>query len=139
MLYEFGRFRLDADAHVLFRDDERIALTPKAIDVLLTLVEQRGTPVARHELFSKVWSDAVVEDGTLSSHISLLRRTLGRQFIETIPKRGYRFVGTVSERQADSRVLLAVLPFEKLSGSRKHDPFSDGLTEAMITRLGRLN
>ncbi|HEV8659601.1 MAG TPA: tetratricopeptide repeat protein [Thermoanaerobaculia bacterium] len=139
MFYEFGRFRLDADAHVLFRDEKRIPLTPKAVDVLVTLVENRGAPVARQDLFEKVWSDAVVEDGTLSSHISLLRRTLGPQFIETIPKRGYRFVGAVEERKSDSRVLLAVLPFENLSGSKKHDCFSDGLTEEMITQLGRLN
>jgi TolB-like protein/Flp pilus assembly protein TadD len=138
-LYQFGRFRLDADARVLFRDEERIALTPKAVDVLLTLVENKGAPVARHELFLKVWADAVVEEGTLSSHISLLRKTLGGQLIETIPKRGYRFAGTVEERQAAARVLLAVLPFENLSGSKKHDCFSDGLTEEMITQLGRLN
>ena len=138
-LYEFGRFRLDADARVLFRDDTRIALTPKAVDVLVTLVESRGAPVGRQELFQKVWSDAVVEDGTLSSHISLLRKTVGEQFIETIPKRGYRFAGVVEERLTATRLLLAVLPFENLSGSKKYDAFSDGLTEEMITQLGRLN
>lgn len=138
--YAFGRFRLDADARLLFRDETRIALTPKAVDVLVTLLENRGAPVARETLFGKVWSDAVVEDGTLSSHISLLRRTLGGELIETIPKRGYRFVGDVSEvPQEPARVLLAVLPFENLSGSRKYDSFSDGLTEEMITQLGRLN
>jgi TolB-like protein/tetratricopeptide (TPR) repeat protein len=143
-LYEFGRFRLDADARLLFRDEKRIALTPKAVDVLLALLEGRGTPVGREELFLRVWSDAVVEDGTLTSHISILRKALGggEHFIETIPKRGYRFVGAVEEtrgRTPAGRVLLAVLPFENLSGSRKHDCFSDGLTEEMITQLGRLN
>lgn len=138
-LYAFGRFRLDADARLLFRDEQRIQLTPKAIDVLVTLIENRGAPVARDELFHRVWSDAAVEDGTLSSHVSLLRKALGGQFIETIPKRGYRFAGAVEERPADSRILLAVLPFENLSGKKKHDPFSDGLTEEMITQLGRLN
>lgn len=138
-LYEFGRFRLDSGARLLFEDQKRIALTPKAVDVLLALLEKRGTPVPRQELFLRVWSDAVVEDGTLSSHISLLRKTLGGRFIETIPKRGYRFVGAVEELRADTRILLAVLPFENLSGSRKHDCFSDGLTEEMITQLGRLN
>ena len=138
--YAFGRFRLDADARLLFRDEERIQLTPKAVDVLVTLVESRGAPVRRQDLFEKVWSDAVVEDGTLSSHISLLRRTLGEQFIETIPKRGYRFAGDIEEVQAgEQRLLLVVLPFENLSGGRKFDPFSDGLTEEMITQLGRLN
>jgi TolB-like protein len=142
--YAFGRFRLDAEARLLFRDEERIQLTPKAIDVLVTLVESRGAPVRRQDLFREVWSDAVVEDGTLTSHISLLRRMLGEELIETIPKRGYRFVAEVSELQpnaarAEERALLAVLPFENLSGGRKHDSFSDGLTEEMITQLGRLN
>src|SRR5437867_12690141 len=102
-LYEFGRFRLDADARVLFRDDARIALTPKAVDVLLTLVENRGAPVGRQELVLKVWADAGVEDGTLSSHISLLRKTRGAQFIETTLERGHRFAGTIKDRPADVR------------------------------------
>jgi len=138
--YAFGRFRLDADARLLFRDGERIQLTPKAVDVLVTLVENRGAPVRRQDLFEKVWSDVAVEDGTLSSHISLLRRTIGEELIETIPKRGYRFTGEIEEVQrSERRTLLAVLPFENLSGSRKYDAFSDGLTEEMIMQLGRLN
>ena len=136
--WAFGRFRLDTGARVLFRDEKRIALTPKAVDVLVTLIESRGTPVGREELFRAVWSDAAVEDGTLSSHISLLRKTLGGEFIETIPKRGYRFVGEVDEC-GERRALLAVLPFENLGGNRKDDSLSDGLTEEMITQLGRLN
>jgi TolB-like protein/tetratricopeptide (TPR) repeat protein len=144
-LYHFGRFRLDTGGRLLFRGDERILLTPKAVDILVALLERRGTPVGRDELLTTVWSDAAVEEGTLSSHISLLRKALGRQFIETIPKRGYRFVGAVEERSTETasanaaRILLAVLPFENLSGNRKHDSFSDGLTEEMITQLGRLN
>jgi TolB-like protein/Tfp pilus assembly protein PilF len=144
-LYEFGRFRLDADGRLLSSGGERIQLTPKAVDILLALLEKRGAPVARQELLTTVWSDAVVEEGTLSSHISLLRKALGPQFIETIPKRGYRFVGSVEEHPRDvprstaGRILLAVLPFENLSGARKYDSFSEGLTEEMITQLGRLN
>ncbi|HEX9492685.1 MAG TPA: winged helix-turn-helix domain-containing protein, partial [Thermoanaerobaculia bacterium] len=137
--YEFGRFRLDIEGRLLFEDEKRIQLTPKALDVLVALVESKGTPVPREQLLSKVWSDTVVEEGTLTSHISLLRKALGGQFIETIPKRGYRFVGAVEERPAPGRFLLAVLPFENLSGTRKYDSFSDGLTEEMITQLGRLN
>jgi TolB-like protein/Flp pilus assembly protein TadD len=147
--FEFGRFRLDVDGRLLFRDEKRIALTPKAIDVLVALVENRGTPVQRQDLLLRVWSDAVVEEGTVSSHISLLRKALGaaadgREFIETIPKRGYRFVGNVEElpravRAKPGRILLVVLPFENLSVSEKYDCFSDGLTEEMITQLGRLN
>ena len=82
--YAFGRFRLDAEAGLLFRDEERIQLAPKAVDVLILLVENRGAPVRRQDLFQKIWSDAVVEDGTLTSHISLLRRMLGEEFIEVL-------------------------------------------------------
>jgi TolB-like protein len=141
-LYDFGRFRLDAEGPLLFENGERIALAPKAVDILLALVERRGTPIGRQELLATVWSDSIVEEGTISSHISLLRKTLGRQFIETIPKRGYRFVGKVEERARPAqseRILLVVLPFENLSGNKKYDSFSDGLTEEMITQLGRVN
>src|SRR5438874_11457025 len=128
--YEFGRFRLDAGGRLLFCDQKRIQLTPKAVDVLLTLLENRGSPVSRHDLLLKVWADAVVEEGTLSSHISLLRKTLGAGYIETIPKRGYRFAADVhAPRDAKERHLLVVLPFENLSGTKKNDAFSDGLTE----------
>src|SRR5439155_22240977 len=95
---------------------------------------------SRHDLLLKVWADAVVEEGTLSSHISLLRKTLGAGYIETIPKRGYRFAADVhAPRDAKERHLLVVLPFENLSGTKKNDAFSDGLTEEMITQLGRMN
>ena len=136
-VYAFGRFRLDADERVLFRDQERISITPKAVDLLLTLLEHRGAMVPRQELFLRVWSDAVVEEGTLSSHVSILRKILGGQFIETIPKRGYRFVGIVEET-GGRRSLLVVLPFENLTDKRA-DSFADGLTEELIAQLGRLN
>src|SRR5438874_13327798 len=136
--YEFGRFRLDAGGRLLFCDQKRIQLTPKAVDVLLTLLENRGSPVSRHDLLLRVWADTAVEEGTLSSHISLLRKTLGAGFIETIPKRGYRFAAEV-KREGQERSLFVVLPFENLSGTKKNDAFSDGLTEEMITQLGRLN
>ena len=141
--YEFGRFRLDLEGRLLFRDGDRVPLSPKAVDVLAALVQNSGVMVSRQDLLDEVWSDVAVEEGTLSAHISLLRKTLGPQFIETIPKRGYRFIGTVKsspelEKRAP-RVLLAVLPFENLDGSERHDAFSDGLTEELIMQLGRIN
>jgi TolB-like protein/Flp pilus assembly protein TadD len=146
--YQFGCFRLDAGGRMLFRDGKRVALAPKAVDVLLALLEAGDHPVGKEELLRKVWVGTVVEEGSLTSHISLLRKTLGehegRGFIETIPKRGYRFVGQVLEippsaGPAEERLMLAVLPFESLSGGEKHDYFSDGLTEEMITQLARLS
>jgi predicted ATPase/DNA-binding winged helix-turn-helix (wHTH) protein len=99
--YQFGSFRLDAGGRVLFRGDQRIALTPKAIDVLIALVEARGQPVTKDELLRKVWAGTVVEEGSLTSHVSVLRKALaeggGDAFIETLSKRGYRFAGPVAD------------------------------------------
>ena len=98
--YEFGPFRLDPVGGVLFRGGERLALRPKVVELLTMLVEAQGNPVTKNELLQKVWADAIVEEGTLASHISVLRKALGEgpesaQYIETIPKRGYRFVAPV--------------------------------------------
>ena len=148
--YEFGQYRLDTEAHLLFRKGVRVVLTPKAVDLLIALVAAEGKPIGKEDLLQRVWPDMVVEEGSLTSHISLLRKTLGEghdepQFIETIPKRGYRFVcplNEIPESRLDAgagRMMLAVLPFENLSGGEKYDYFSDGLTEEMITQLARLN
>lgn len=148
--YEFGLFRLDTEARLLFRTGERVVLTPKAVDLLIALVAAEGKPIGKDDLLQKIWPDTVVEEGSLTSHISLLRKALGEghdepQFIETIPKRGYRFVGPVHqivEGMGDAsagRKMLVVLPFENLSGGEKHDYFSEGLTEEMISQLARLS
>jgi len=104
--YQFGPFRLDAGGRVLFRDGQRVALTPKAIDVLIALVEARGQPVGKEELLGKVWAGTVVEEGSITSHVSLLRKALaeggGDGFIETLSKRGYRFVAPISDVSAQS-------------------------------------
>src|SRR5438477_6208795 len=75
--YQFGSFRLDAAGRALLRDGKRVALTPKAVDVLIVLVEARDHPVGKEELLRKVWANTVVEEGSLTSHISLLRKALG--------------------------------------------------------------
>jgi TolB-like protein/Tfp pilus assembly protein PilF len=147
--YEFSPFRLDSRGRLLFRDGERLTLAPKAVEVLVALVEARGNLVEKEELLRKVWTDAAVEEGSLTYHVSLLRRALGEgpgehKFIETIPKRGYRFVGALKVSPepaiaASGKVMLVVLPFENLSGGKKHDYFSEGLTEDTITQLGKLN
>ena len=98
--YEFGPFRLDPAGGVLLRQGKRSALTPKVVEVLTILVEARGNAITKEELLQRVWADTVVEEGSLTSHISILRKSLGdgpdgQQFIETIPKRGYRFAAPV--------------------------------------------
>ena len=101
-LYEFGPFRIDTVERLLFRGDEMIPLTPKATDTLLALVASGGRVIEKDELIKMVWPDSFVEEGGLTQNISLLRKVLGGtsgefQYIETIPKRGYRFVVPAKE------------------------------------------
>jgi DNA-binding winged helix-turn-helix (wHTH) protein/TolB-like protein/Tfp pilus assembly protein PilF len=102
LFYEFGRFRLDAGERVLLRDREPVPLTPKVFDILLALVEHGGHIVEKDDLMKRVWPDTYVEEGNLTQNVSLLRKALGEnpggsQFIETVARRGYRFVATVKE------------------------------------------
>src|SRR5215475_15508019 len=95
-LYEFGAFRLDAVERVLWRGEEMIVLPPKVFDTLWMLVKEEGRVVSKSELMEAIWANAFVEEGNLSQNIYTLRRALGvdeqgRQFIETVPRRGYRF------------------------------------------------
>ena len=101
-LYEFGCFRLDPAEHLLLRDGEVVALTPKAFDLLLVLVNHQGHLLGKDELMRELWPDSFVEEGNLADNISRLRKALGesaggQRFIETVPKRGYRFVAPVRE------------------------------------------
>jgi DNA-binding winged helix-turn-helix (wHTH) protein len=100
--YQFGRFHLNRAERVLLRDGELVSLTPKVFDILLTLVENSGHVVSKEDLMKRVWPDTFVEEGNLTQNISLLRKALGEtpggvQFIETVPRRGYRFVAETSE------------------------------------------
>lgn len=100
--HAFGPFRLDPVEKVLYKDDVPVPLTPKSVETLLALVGRPGQVVSKEELLQLVWPDTFVEENNLAQHISMLRRVLGpaedgRPLIETVPKRGYRFVGTVTE------------------------------------------
>ena len=101
-LYEFGPFSLDPAEHILSRDGEPVALRPKELAVLVALVENHGHVLTKDELLKGVWPDQFVEEGNLNRHISSLRRVLGEssdqpQYVETVPKVGYRFVARVQE------------------------------------------
>ncbi|MBV8457523.1 MAG: protein kinase, partial [Acetobacteraceae bacterium] len=100
--YAFGPFRLDSDKRVLVRDGIPIPLAPKAAETLLLLVENAGHLVEKGELMARVWPDAFVEEANLPKNILTLRKVLGewdggREYIATVPKRGYRFVAPVEE------------------------------------------
>lgn len=101
-LYEFPPYRVNATEKLLLRNGERIPLTPKAFDTLLVLVERHGHIVEKNDLIRMVWPDAVVEENNLNQNISAIRKALGenslaQQFIETLPRRGYRFIADVRE------------------------------------------
>src|SRR5262245_48076243 len=93
--YSFGSFRLDTTDRLLWRDNEVVPLPPKVFDTLLVLVENNGHVVEKDQLMKRVWRDTFVEEGNLTLNISTLRKVLGEsakdhQYIETIPRRGYR-------------------------------------------------
>ena len=106
--YAFGPFRLDAAKRVLLREGDMVPLPPKAVDVLLVLVESAGQLVEKSELLARVWPDTFVEEGNLSVNIFTLRKALGGdddkddedEYIKTVPKRGYVFVAGVKEEPA---------------------------------------
>src|SRR5689334_10726413 len=103
-LYEFGEFRLDPPERVLERRGRRIPLSPRAFDTLVVLVESSGHVLTKDELIGKIWPDTFVEENNLTQQISALRRALGasvdsagKEYIETIPRLGYRFIAEVRE------------------------------------------
>jgi DNA-binding winged helix-turn-helix (wHTH) protein/TolB-like protein len=121
-VYEFGPFRYDPGQRLLFREGEVVPLVPKAVDTLEALLERRGQIVEKAELMKRVWPDCVVEEVGLARNISVLRKALGdvgERYIETIPRRGYRFAAAVAvaedavdskpARPSRNKILLAAL------------------------------
>ena len=119
-LYEFGRFRLDPAERLLCCDGKGVSLTPKVFDLLLALVEKKGRMVSKEELMLRLWPDSFVEEANLTVNISSLRKVLGegstgQEFIETVSKRGYRFIIPVTEVRndeapADAQVVSISVP-----------------------------
>jgi DNA-binding winged helix-turn-helix (wHTH) protein/tetratricopeptide (TPR) repeat protein len=109
--FEFGPFRVDVANLLLFRDGQPLSLAPKAVETLIALVQHGGQLVKKDDLIRIVWSDRVVEESNLSQNIYLLRKTLGegpngQSYIETVPRRGYRFVGEVRDCSARGTDLI---------------------------------
>ncbi len=109
--FRFGNFRLYPGEHRLLRDHTPIPLAPKAFDILVYLVSHSGSLVKRDELMQAVWPDSFVEETNLNVNISLLRKTLGtlpdgEPFIETVPRKGYRFNGPVVEDEDSGSMLV---------------------------------
>lgn len=109
---EFGPFRLDAVERLLEREGVFVSLPPKIFDMLVVLVRHRGHLITKDELMREVWAGSFVEEGNITVNISALRKALGERdnadrYIETVPKRGYRFVMPVREVSVDGELLVA--------------------------------
>src|SRR5947209_4691005 len=110
-LFEFGPFSLNVRERLLLRGEESISLSPKVFDTLVVLVENAGHVLTKDELLNKLWPDSFVEESSLTQNISMLRKALGEdttnpRYIETIPKRGYRFIADVKKRNEGGEIPL---------------------------------
>jgi len=161
-IYEFSGFRLEQAQQRLLYRGEPVALKPKILDLLLFLIQSRGKLVAKDDLMRKIWPDTIVEENNITVSMSILRKTLGEdrnnpQFIQTVPRRGYRFVADVIELSTDQITTgetrhtgalaeseeapidsLAVLPLESLEKDPNVEYLSDGIAESIIDLLSRI-
>ena len=158
-IHVFGPFSLNSEAEILFRGDEALPLGRRAVALLRVLVERSGKPVTKDALIEAAWPGLAVEDSNLTVQIAALRRVLaeepgGDRWIETLQRRGYRFVGPqgaastaetsptsvepVARKALTDRPSIAVLPFANLSGDPQQDYFTDGMVEEIVTGLSRI-
>ena len=163
--YEFGPFRLDHAERLLTREGAPVPVTPKAFEVLLTLVERSGHVVSKEALLARVWPDRYVDESNVTQLVFVLRKLLGpdgggRHYIETVPMRGYRFNVRVKEVAAveaaaarhelcgvtqppatlggDPVRSIAVLPLANESGKPDLEYLCDGITETLINALSHV-
>jgi TolB-like protein/Flp pilus assembly protein TadD len=157
--YKFGPFCLDVEAEVLFRGAEPVALGRRAVGLLQVLVRQPGALVAKDALIDAAWPGQAVEESNLTVQIGALRRVLeevpgGVHRIDTLPRRGYRFMGPVTKEESGGSAAplaevepalalpdkpsIAVLPFKNISGDPEQDYFADGIVDEIITALSRM-
>ncbi len=152
----FGPFRIDRGAGILFHGDQPAPLGQRAVALLALLVEQAGKPVSKQALIEAAWPAQAVEDSNLTVQIAAVRRVLetmagGGRWIETLPRRGYRYVGpevaidggdaeqATASLELPGKPSVAVLPFSNMSGDPGQDYFTDGVVDDIITGLARIN
>lgn len=155
--FQFGQFLLDISRYELSRAGKVLHLEPIPMSLLILLVRENGRLINREEIIEQLWGKGLHfdTDNSINTAIRKIRHALGDhaenpQYVETVLGKGYRFKGRaflsaklqLSEGQAEaehSRIMLAVLPFENLSGDPAQEYFSDGLTEETIMRLGQMS
>jgi serine/threonine-protein kinase len=130
---------------VVIRDGKPLPLTPKAAETLRVLVQSSGSLVSKETLLNEVWPGSFVGDGSLMRNICVLRKTLGhtraKQYIQTFPKRGYRFVAPVHVQEEDERPnrrTIAILPLKLLGGSLGDNSLGLGIADAVVTKLSAI-
>src|SRR6516162_8095550 len=155
--YALGPFRLDTQGDLLWRGTEPTALGRRAIALLRALVERRGAVVSKDALIDAAWSGQVVEENNLTVQIAALRRVLGEEpggdrWIETLPRRGYRFVGPIAKPDEPlvstaaraaapplpDKPSIVVLPFANWSDDPEQEYLADGMVEDITTALSKL-
>jgi TolB-like protein len=163
-MFHFSDFVLDTDRRELDQAGRGVPVEPQVFDLLVYLIERRDHVVSKDELIDKIWGGRIVTDSTLTSRINAARKAVGdngleQSVIRTVPRKGFRFVGSVhTQPDASSpaarpvaadqgepstlplpdRPAIAVLPFTNMSGDREQDYFSDGISEDIITALSKL-
>jgi TolB-like protein/tetratricopeptide (TPR) repeat protein len=154
--YEFGPFRLDMDAEMLFSGARPIVLGQRAVALLRLLLERAGEPVSKDALFEAAWPGLAIEDSNLTVQIAALLRVFDEaggnaHWIETMPRRGYRYVGPAAVTRGAAaassppmppvlpdKPSVAVLPFTTLSRDADQEYFADGMVEDIIAGLSRI-
>ena len=139
-MYEFGKFRCDPREHLLLRDGKPVPVAPKSFEILVALIQSNGRLLTKNELMAQVWPDSFVEEANLAINISALRKLLGeapggKQYIETVPKRGYRFVAPVTEQHDDGKLGQSI----ETSGVAQVEPRLEvGSLRQWLTAVGLL-
>jgi TolB-like protein/Tfp pilus assembly protein PilF len=141
----FGCFEVDLSSGQLYKRGFRVSLQEKSFQVLASLLEQAGEVVTRQELQRRLWREEVFVDfeNNLNTAIARLREALGDsaehpRFVETLPKRGYKFIAPVERCGHTSEPRLAVMIFENLNHNPEQDYFAEGISDALITELGSI-
>jgi adenylate cyclase len=163
LLYSFEQFLLDTGTRELRRDRELLSVEPKVFDLLSYLIGNRERVVSKDDLIAGVWNGRIVSDAALTTCLNAARTAIGdsgedQRLIKTLPRKGFRFVGAVSELDRPSgpaivsdslveasqpalalpdRPSIAVLPFENMSGDPEQEYFADGMVEEITTALSR--